>query len=104
IREVKDMVDIPLNPPGAVVQWRARINARHVKLSFRMGFLLATLILLAWSWSAVATEYAEKKCDSPLGKFAVRFKLDSYYSNCQCMTHALDFSDPCNSMYIPILF
>jgi hypothetical protein len=41
--------------------------------------------------------------DSPIGKLAVRLKLDSYYSNCKCMTHSLDFSDPCNSMYLGIL-
>jgi hypothetical protein len=97
------MVDIPINSPGSAVQWRGRPNSRLASLAMPATLLVAFLILLAWTWSAVATQYAEKRCDSPLGKFAVRFKLDSYYSNCQCMTHALDFSDPCNSMYLGIL-
>ncbi len=96
------MVDISLGPLGSAAQWRPRPNGRLVSLAMPATLLLAFLVLLAWTWSAVATQYAEKKC-SPLGKFAVRFKLDTYYSNCQCMTHALDFSDPCNSMYIPML-
>jgi hypothetical protein len=96
------MVDIPIDP-GTSVQWRPRLNSPSITLALRVAFLLATFVLLAWSWSAVATEYAEKRCDSTLGKLAVRFKLDSYYSNCQCMTHSLDFSDACNSIYIPLL-
>lgn len=46
---------------------------------------------------------ADDKCKSPIGRLAVEMKLDYYYSGCKCMKPALDFRDPCNSMYIPML-
>jgi hypothetical protein len=30
-------------------------------------------------------------------------KLDCYYSGCKCTKPALDFRDPCNSMYLPLM-
>jgi hypothetical protein len=96
------MVDIPLDPLGLPARWRA-VNARPVQLAITVAILLAILVVLAWSWSAVATDIAQRRCDSPLGKLAIKLKLDSYYSNCRCMTPSLDFSDPCNSMYLGVL-
>jgi hypothetical protein len=95
------MVDLPLPEHEAPTRWRAGPRITPVLLKRAAALVLAFLIALGWS--AVLTEYAQRKCDSPLGRLAVRLKLDSYYSNCQCMTHSLDFSDPCNSMYIPLL-
>jgi hypothetical protein len=45
----------------------------------------------------------KKRCGSPLGRLAVQTKLDMYYSNCRCMKHGVDHSDPCNSAYVPVL-
>ncbi len=46
---------------------------------------------------------ADDKCKSPIGRLAVEMKLDYYYSGCKCTKPALDFRDPCNSMYLPLM-
>jgi hypothetical protein len=94
------MVDTTISPPA---QWQPRANSQPVSLALSAVALVALLFALTWSWSAVATDIAEKRCDSPIGKLSVYLKKDQWFSNCQCMKHALDFSDPCNSMYIPLL-
>ena len=65
--------------------------------------LLLAVFLACGCWVAVNEATEKDKCETTLGRLAVRFKLDAYYSNCQCMTHSLDFSDSCNSMYLPLL-
>jgi hypothetical protein len=70
--------------------------------ALKLARLLLTMFLIASGcWVAVNEAAAKDKCQTTLGKLAVRFKLDSYYSGCRCMTHSLDFSDACNSMYLP---
>jgi|SRR6185437_16294174 hypothetical protein len=89
------MVDMPLpEVQGAPVSAIALKNARR---------LLTLFLISSACWVAVNEATEKDKCKTTIGRLAVRLKLDSYYSNCQCMTHSLDFSDSCNSMYIPIL-
>jgi hypothetical protein len=76
------------------------VTANRLRLAQRL--LLAGF--LAWGcWAAVNEATAKENCETTLGRLAVRFKLDSYFSNCQCMKPSLDFSDSCNSMYLPLL-
>jgi hypothetical protein len=65
--------------------------------------LLAIFLITSGCWVAVNEALAKDRCQTPLGRLALRFKLDSYYSGCRCMTHSLDFSDACNSMYLPLM-
>ena len=58
----------------------------------RLRFLLVFALLLICC-VAVAQQVREDKCERVIGRLAVAMKLDSYYSNCQCMTHSFDFSD-----------
>jgi hypothetical protein len=59
------------------------------------------LLLLFTAFLIVANEATtQDKCQTRVGRLAVRWKLDSYYSGCKCMKHSLDFSDRCNSMYV----
>jgi hypothetical protein len=92
------MTDITLprfRPGPRITSFRLK-QARWLVLGF--------LIVLGLSAVRIAyADYAEKKCDSSIGKLAVQLKLDSYYSNCKCMKHSLDFSDPCNSAYISVI-
>jgi hypothetical protein len=97
------VVDIPLNSLGVPVRWRARPNTRSVNIAMKVAFLLMVLVAFTWAWIAVATDVAQRRCDSPIGRLAVRLKLDSYYSNCRCLKPSLDFSEACNSMYSTIL-
>jgi hypothetical protein len=71
--------------------------------SKRVAAALLVAFLIALNWSAVRDEIAKNRCDTVLGKLSTRLKLDFYFSHCQCMTHSLDFSDPCNSMYVSII-
>ena len=85
-------------------RWRTDWTRVGVLLTQRRWLLLFTMLFaLGWIAAEVRSEYLQKRCDSPLGRLAVKAKLDLYYSNCHCMKHALDFSDPCNSMYPPML-
>jgi hypothetical protein len=65
-------------------------------------WILAAL-LLAFGVFAVAAEWSDDRCRSPVAKLVVRLKLDSYHSGCHCMRPSLDMSDACNSGYIPLL-
>jgi hypothetical protein len=65
--------------------------------------LLLAVFLACGCWVALNEATAKDRCETALGRLAIRFKLDAYYSNCQCMTHSLDFGDSCNSMYLPLL-
>jgi hypothetical protein len=76
------------------------VTANRLRLAQR---LLLAVFLAAGCWAAVNEATAKDRCETTLGRLAIRFKLDAYYSNCQCMTHSLDFSDSCNSMYLPLL-
>lgn len=96
------MVDVPLPPIAQPDRWRPGPSITSIRLIRGAALVLAFLLALGWSASEVIAEYQQKRCDSPLGKAAVRLKLDQYYSGCRCMKHALDFSDPCNSGYIGI--
>jgi hypothetical protein len=58
--------------------------------------LLLLTIMAIGCWTAVAEMTIKDRCKTPLGRLAVELKLDHYYSSCQCMKPALDFSDPCN--------
>ena len=94
------MVDMPIGDQPSQSGQRELTTARSLKWAQRL--LLA--VLLVWgSWAAISELAAEDRCETRLGKLSVRLKLDSYYSGCRCMKHSLDFSDPCNSGYIPML-
>jgi len=99
------MADITIPGFGARrSRWRTDSTRVGVLLTKCRWFLLFTMLFaLGWSAVEVRSEYLQKRCDSPLGRLAVKAKVDLYYSNCQCMKHALDFSDPCNSMYLPMV-
>ena len=86
------MADIATDIP------RARTSAFRPRVYQWLLLLLACL-----SQVAVNEVTAKDRCETTIGRLAVRFKMDSYFSNCQCMTHSLDFSDSCNSMYLPLL-
>ena len=77
--------------------------SRNPASAFRLkAFQLVLLCLLACgsSWVAINEASARDRCETTIGRLAVRFKLDSYFSGCQCMKHSLDFSDSCNLMYL----
>jgi hypothetical protein len=96
-----NMVDIPLPPPSQPASWKERlIKTRAIVL--KKGVLAGALgaLFLAYGLSEALTDYMQRRCNSPIGKLAVRMKLDNYYSSCKCMSPKLDFSDPCNSMYL----
>jgi hypothetical protein len=89
------MADIATDVP----RWRAPTSSFPLK-----AFQLLLLCLLAGlSWVAVNEASAKDRCETTIGRLAVQFKLDSYFSNCQCMRHSLDFSDSCNLIYFPVL-
>jgi hypothetical protein len=83
------MADISTDIP----RLRAPTTAYHLT-----GFQLLLLsIMLACGCLAAIDELTTKdRCQTTLGRLAVQLKLDSRYSNCQCMKPSLDFSDPCN--------
>jgi hypothetical protein len=82
------MADISIDMPRG----RSPTSAHHLK-----GAQLLLLLMLACGcWVAINEATAEDRCQTTLGRLAVQFKLDSYYSNCQCMKPSLDLSDACN--------
>jgi len=87
------MADITTDLP------RHRTSAFHLKI---YQWLLLC-VLACGCWVAVNEASAKDRCEMMIGRLAVRLKMDEYYSHCQCMKHSLDFSDPCNSMYLPLL-
>jgi hypothetical protein len=78
---------------------------RTLTSAFRLrAFQWLLLVLLSCGcWVAVNEATAKDRCETIAGRLAVRFKMDSYFSNCQCMKPSLDFSDSCNSMYLPLI-
>ena len=82
--------DIPIGTPTSA--YRLRIA---------QWLLLA--VLVCGCWVAVNEATAMDRCEMIVGRLAVQFKMDSYFSNCQCMKPSLDFSDSCNSMYLPLI-
>jgi len=80
---------------------RGRSPTSAYRLKAYQVLLLA--LLASASWVAVNEASKQDRCETTIGRLAVRFKLDSYFSGCQCMKPSLDFSDSCNSMYLPLL-
>jgi hypothetical protein len=94
------MADMPISDLPS--KWRP--DALTTSVALKRAQWLLTAVLIASACCVAVNEATEKdKCQTTLGRLAVRFKLDAYYSNCQCMTHSLDFSDACNSMYLPLI-
>jgi hypothetical protein len=89
------MADIKTDTP------RLRTLTSAYRLKVYQWLLLCLLACV--SWVAVNEASAKDRCETTIGRLAVRLKLDSYFSNCQCMKHSLDFSDSCNSMYLPLI-
>jgi hypothetical protein len=89
------VVDITTDIP----RWRTATSAYRLKAYH----LLLLALLASASWVAVNEASATDRCETTISRLALRFKLDSYFSNCQCMKHSLDFSDSCNSMYLPLI-
>jgi hypothetical protein len=90
------MADISTDIP----RWRSPITAYRRLTGYQ---LLVIAILAVGCWTAVAQATEKDQCKTPIGRLAVELTLDQYYSNCHCMKHSLDFSDACNSMYLPLL-
>lgn len=88
------MVDLPVTDRSS--RWRS--PAAGLKLWHML--VLALLILV--TCCAVRDLTTDDRCKTTLGRASTFFKLDAYFSNCQCMTHSLDFRDSCNSGYIAL--
>ena len=84
-------------PPNRPVRGRLRVLRTG-----RWWIAAALPFALIFGFVTVAVT-ADDKCKSPIGRFAVEMKLDYYYWGCTCMKPALDFRDPCNSMYVPLI-
>jgi hypothetical protein len=76
------------------------VTANRLRLAQR---LLLVVFFACGCWAAVNEATARDKCETTVARLAVRFKLDAYYSNCQCMSHSMDFSDSCNSMFLGLI-
>src|ERR1700745_1760454 len=94
------MVDVPLPPPRKPLVWPGRLKVRAILLNKAVIGASLGAIFLAYGLSEALVDYAQRRCNSPIGKLAVRMKLDQYYSGCKCIKPALDFSDACNTMYL----
>jgi hypothetical protein len=90
---------VALSPGAHSSNQPVRGRLRIVRI--RRGWIAAALPFALVFGFVIATVTAEDKCKGPIGRLAVEMKLDYYYSGCKCMKPALDFRDPCNSMYIP---
>ena len=98
------MLDVTLPRPNLPSRWRPGPRLTAIIQIRAASLVVAFLLALGWSAASIThAQFTEKRCDSFVGKLAVRLKLDRFYSNCQCVTHSLDFSDACNSAYISIL-
>lgn len=82
------MADISTDLP----RWRAPISYRRLT----QYQLLVLAVLAVGCWTAVAEITIKDRCKTPLGRLAVKLKLDTYYSGCQCMKRSLDLRDVCN--------
>ena len=58
------MVDVTVPP----IRWRA--GPRITPVLFKRAAALVLAFLIALGWSAVMAEYAQRKCNSPLGRLA----------------------------------
>jgi hypothetical protein len=88
------MVDMPISDPPTT--WRPRAPTTAVALK-QARLLLSLVLISSGCWIAVNEASEKDKCQTTLGRMAVRLKLDSYYSSCRCVKlGVLDFSDPCN--------
>jgi hypothetical protein len=88
------MVDMPISDTPTTWRPRAPTTAAALK---QARLLLALVLISSGCWIAVNEASEKDKCQTTLGRTAVRLKLDSYYSRCQCTKPGvLDFSDPCN--------
>lgn len=99
------MVDIHCPRPLPPIPWRPGLPV-SAKGILQLAVVIGT-ILVALNWSEVILEtyrsYDYERCNSKLNRFLTHFGLSN--EHCQCIgPRSLDFSDPCNSMYIPILF
>jgi len=65
--------------------------------------VLIGAIVIAFGVCIAAEIVSNNRCDTRLAKILVAVKLDSYFSNCQCMKPTMDFSDACNYMNLPLL-
>jgi hypothetical protein len=88
------MVDISL--PG--LPSRGQLITRA---SLAKAIALLSGLLLALSWSAVDNE--RLRCEFKQGGFSGAFNSAFDRGSCKCKQPKLDFSDPCNSMYLPML-
>src|ERR1700722_6392008 len=56
---------------------------------WRLGKIV--LVFVTVGATLLALDQSRKdKCKTVIGRLAVKMKMDSWYSNCQCMTHSLD--------------
>ena len=94
------MVDMPL--PDLPSKWRPDSPTTIFDLKLAR-WLLAAFLTASACWVAVDEATEKYKCQTRLGRLAVHFKVDAYYSNCQCMKHSLDFGDSCNLIYMTLL-
>jgi hypothetical protein len=58
--------------------------------------LLALALISSACWIAASEISEQDKCQTTIGRLAVRLKLDSKYSGCRCMKPKLDLTDVCN--------
>jgi hypothetical protein len=94
------MINAPASDPSSQRRPAAPTTVGALKQVLR---ILAAVLIVSVCWAAVNETTAEKKCDTKLRRLSVYLKLDSYFSNCQCMKHSLELSDRCSTMYLPSL-
>jgi hypothetical protein len=89
------MVDITLPRPA--------VGPRITPHDLLLVWALLVAFLIALNWSAVLTQTAQRSCDTTTGGFSNGFSSGYETLRCRCQPPSLDFTDPCNSIYIPIL-
>jgi hypothetical protein len=61
---------------------------------------LLALVFTCWVVCSAVTDMSaleeKDRCKTPIGRLAVKLKLDSVYSGCRCVTPTLDLRDSCN--------
>jgi hypothetical protein len=87
------MVDMPISDQPKT--WRPSVPAMAIALK-QARLLLAVVLISSGCWIAVNEASEKHKCQTTLGRLAVRLKLDSRYSGCRCVKPMMDFSDSCN--------
>jgi hypothetical protein len=92
------MVDMPLPDLQAKGRWYPPVTA----FALKHARWLLTLLLVSSACSIAVNEMSEKdKCQTTFGRLAVKLKLDSYYSGCECMKLTADLTDVCNLVLVP---